>query len=61
MTIRSTERSAARDRITPQARNRYDRRMDDLIARIDLADFARMRNGRAPAVATELSDILLNR
>ena len=35
--------------------------LEHLIARIDLADFARMRNGRAPAVATELSDILLNR
>ena len=51
----------ARGRIIPEACDRFDQRMADLIARIDLADFARMRNGRAPAVATELSDILLNR
>ena len=51
----------AHGKIVPEARNRFNQRMADLIARIDLADFARMRNGRAPAVATELSDILLNR
>jgi glycosyltransferase involved in cell wall biosynthesis len=51
----------ARDKIVPGARNCYNRRMADLITRIDLEDFARMRNGRAPAVATELSNILLNR
>lgn len=51
----------ARGRIVPEARNRYNQRMDDLIGRIDLSDFARMRNGRAPEVATELSTILLNR
>lgn len=51
----------ARDKIAPEARSRYNRRMDDLIARIDLVDFARMRNGCAPGVASELSDILLNR
>lgn len=51
----------ARGRIAPEARNRYNQRMADLITRIDLVDFARMRNGRAPVVATELSNILLHR
>lgn len=51
----------ARGKIVPEARNRYNQRMADLIARIDLVDFARMRNGRAPEIASELSNILLNR
>lgn len=51
----------ARGKIVPEARNRYNLRMIDLIARIDLVDFAKMRNGRAPATASELSSILMNR
>jgi glycosyltransferase involved in cell wall biosynthesis len=51
----------ARAKIVPEARNQYNSRMADLITRIDLVDFAKMRNGRAPAVASELSDILINR
>ncbi len=51
----------ARGKIVPEARNQYNRRMADLITRIDLVDFAKMRNGRAPVIASELSDILTSR
>lgn len=51
----------ARSKIVPEAQDEYNRRMADLITRIDLLDFARMRNGRAPSVASELSKILTSR